>query len=515
MINAALPPSDPSGRARIGIIDIGSNSVRLVVFDALARSPVSLFNEKVLCGLARSLDKSGRLDRAGTKQALATIQRFVALASAMEVSRLELIATAAVREATDGEEFVATVRTQFGARVQILSGADEARLVGLSVAAAVPGADGVVGDLGGGSLELVEVEAGRIRNNTTLPLGTLRLRGSDNRSPGKVAKQVDAELEKVAWLKRLRKRTFYPIGGAWRSLARLDMAQRGYRLPVVDQYTMSRKEAETVSGVIQGLGAKSLRGVDFISTARLATLPRAALIMNRILVGGGPSRLVFCASGIREGYLFGLLSTEHQQQDPLIAACRSLAGSINRFGILGDELFAWTHPLFEDEDPEQSRYRHATCLLADWAWSEHPNSRADSALHRALQLSIPGISHRERCMVALALHYRYGAPVGGAVPEIPKAILVEKDIDAVQRLGLALRLAMSISGGAHHVVDHSALAITKTRLSLRYDDDIASLMGNLAARRLKALGQQMKLETRLAQRRNINSASGSVERDCR
>jgi exopolyphosphatase/guanosine-5'-triphosphate,3'-diphosphate pyrophosphatase len=493
----------PAGR--IGIIDIGSNSVRLVVFEALARSPVTLFNEKALCGLARSLDRTGLLDRIGRRRAIETIHRFIALARAMRVDRLDLIATAAVREAVDGREFVDLIERRFGAEVNVLSGKEEARLVGLSVAAAIPNADGVVGDLGGGSLEFVDIKQGRVRDIATLPLGTLRLPKSGKRNIGKSTKQVDRELDKVGWLKRLRGRTFYPIGGAWRALARLDIAQRGYPLHVVDQYAMSRRETEALTAVIQVLSAKSLERVPFIGAARLSTLPTAALILRRVLLAAEPAGLVFCASGIREGHLFEILPEPEKQRDPLIAGCRAIAESVNRFGENGDEIFAWSHPLFPNERNNGARYRHGACLLADWAWREHPDARADSAFHRALQLSLPGIDHRERCLIALALYHRYGAPVGGKVPETPRTILGDGDVEGAQRLGLALRLAMSLSGGAPDVVGRTSLMVGKKRLTLSCDRDVEAAIGDVVRRRLKALAAHMGLESRLVLRRRIIS----------
>ena len=497
--NGALP------KGRIGIVDIGSNSVRLVVFEALARSPVTLFNEKVLCGLARSLDRTGQLDRVGRRRAIEAIHRFIGLARSMQVDRLDLIATAAVREAADGQDFADAIEQSFGVEVQILSGMEEARLVGLSVAAAIPDADGVVGDLGGGSLELVDIKGGQVRDTATLPVGTLRLPQPGKRNVARAAKRVDRELKQVDWLERLRNRTFYPIGGAWRALARLDIAQHGYPLHVVDQYTMSRRESETLTGLIQVLSAKSLTRIPFIGAARLATLPMAALVLRRVLLAADPARLVFCASGIREGHLFDILPAIEKKRDPLIAGCRAIAEAVNRFRVSGHEIFAWSHPLFPAEREEHARYRHGACLLADWAWREHPDSRADSAFHRALQLSLPGIGHRERCLIALALYHRYGAPIGRRVPETPWSILDDEDIAGAQRLGLALRLAMSLSGGAPDVVGRTLLMVGKNRLTLRFEHDVEAAIGDVVRRRLKALAAHMGLESRLTRRRRPTS----------
>ena len=194
----------------------------------------------------------------------------------------------------------------------------------------------------------------------------------------------------------------------------------------------------------------------------------------------------------------------------MIAGCRAIAESVNRFGASGDEIFEWCHPLFPAERDDRARYRHGACLLADWGWREHPDARADSAFHRALQLSLPGIDHRERCLIALALYHRYGAPVGGQVPETPWTILDDEDIAAAQRLGLALRLAMSLSGGAPDVVGRTTLMVGRNRLTLRCERDVEAAIGELVRRRLKALATHMGLESRLALRRRPMSSSRSA-----
>ena len=159
----------------VAVIDIGSNSLRLVVYDAPRRAAHTLLNEKVMCGLGRGLERTGRLNPEGVVQAKANLQRFVALARAAGAARIDVLATAAVRDAEDGADFVNDVEKRLSIRVRVLPGAEEGRLSALGVLAGIPDAAGVVGDLGGGSIELAAIGNGRVGSVATLPIGPLRL----------------------------------------------------------------------------------------------------------------------------------------------------------------------------------------------------------------------------------------------------------------------------------------------------------------------------------------------------
>src|SRR5215475_6672033 len=178
-------PTDTArlGHGRVGIIDVGSNSIRLVVYERASRAPLPVFNEKVLCGLARGLDATGRLNPAGVEMALANIDRFTTLAHNMKVTSLDLLATAAVRDAADSADFMSELASRPGIEAHIVSGQDEARFSGYGVMCGMPDASGVMGDLGGGSLELVALGQGRLGNSTTLPIGPLRLMSSGKSDP--------------------------------------------------------------------------------------------------------------------------------------------------------------------------------------------------------------------------------------------------------------------------------------------------------------------------------------------
>ena len=484
---AAVRSGPPEGR--VGIVDVGSNSIRLVVYDGLARSPVPIFNEKALCGLARALPETGRLDPQGIDHAIRTISRFLALASAMNVSPLHVVATAAVRDAADGSQFVDRVERELGVTIRVLSGEEEAQLVGAAVAATIPMADGIVGDIGGGSLELVEVKKGRVENAATLPLGVLRFDLSSKQRIKAAVKTIDQSIAAVPWLENLADRTLYPVGGAWRAFARLDMAWNEYPLQVIDHYVIRRTKAAKLIDLVKNMSPGSLEKITAVGARRRETLRPAALVLDRILAVGRPRELVFAAAGLREGLLFDLLPEAEREADPLIAGCRQMAEDTGRFGGHGRVLFDWVRPLFGELSPRWARAVEAACWLTDIAWRDHPQYRADAAYRRALHMSVVGLDHPGRVFVALALYHRYGASWKQEPPLEVRELLGEEEIESARKLGLALRLAMSLSGGAAELVGRTRLVLRKKLLGLEYEEEIESLVGEVAEKRMAALAE--------------------------
>ncbi|MBM3485888.1 MAG: Ppx/GppA family phosphatase [Alphaproteobacteria bacterium] len=474
---------------RVAVIDIGSNSIRLVVFDRPWRAFVAIFNEKVLCGLGRGLGETGRLNPDGIALALPNLVRFARLAEAMDVGRLDLFATAAVRDATDGASFVAEVERRCGHRVRILSGEEEARLSAQGVVAGIPDADGLAGDLGGGSLELVEIDRGRPGDHATLALGPFRLMERFRREPARTIAEIDAALGATPWLDRLRGRTFYPVGGAWRGLARIRMAQIDHPLRIIHTYAVARKELEALSRLIGTMSARSLAQLAGLSRRRIETLPLAAIVLERVLRHMRPKRVVFSAYGLREGYMFDLLDAGERRRDPLIAAAEDIARREGRFGDLGDDLVRWTDALFAGEGPETARLRHAACHLSDLAWRSHPDYRAEQAMLHMLRAPFVGLDHPGRAFLAVTAYARYeGIPE----PEnLDRALsLLEPDArrDAI-RLGLALRLAYTISGGARDILALARLEMDEGSPRLVLPDEIRVPGGDAVERRFNALAR--------------------------
>lgn len=473
---------------RVAVIDIGSNSIRLVVFDALRRVPSPVFNEKVICGLGRGLNASGRLSKEGVEQAIRNLDRFTQLARAMAVERVDMIATAAVREAENGEEFIDQVETVCGHAVRILSGREEARISGLGVVSGYPDADGIMGDLGGGSLELVALNNGELGESVTLGLGPLRLMDVAKDNLDQAKSEIDEQLAKVSWLDQGRGRTFYPVGGAWRSLARVHMGQNDYPLPVINGYTMRRGEAQELLKILSRQSKRSLARMPGITRRRLDAIPYASLVLERLLTLARPEQLIWSSFGLREGYLFEQLSSEAQAEDPLLAVVSDVALREGRFGHFAEEIAHWTAPLFPDEDELQGRLRQAACYLSDFAWREHPDYRATHAIQRVLNYPFAGADHASRAFLALAVYIRYGGSIESSAADVPQSLLGNKLRRRARVLGQAMRLAFTLSAGTREMLAKTEIRLDDEGvLRLTLPDDGSVPIGEAVERRFNPL----------------------------
>jgi exopolyphosphatase / guanosine-5'-triphosphate,3'-diphosphate pyrophosphatase len=485
-------------RRPVAVVDIGSNSIRLVVFDGTSRVPLPLFNEKVLCGLGRGLERTGRLDDAGVEQALVNLRRFAEIARAMGVRKTFALATAAAREAANGPEFVARVRKLTRLPVKILSGSEEARVSALGVIAGTPDATGAMGDLGGGSLELVALGAGKPAGYATLPFGPLRLREFAEKGRGRLKEIIDERLKALDFLDQGRERVFYAVGGAWRALAKLHMAHSGYPLEIIHHYSIPRDRAIDFLDVVGTQSRASLEGFAGVSRKRLETLPLAATVLERVLRRMKPERLVFSAYGLREGCLYDSLPPSLKRADPLLSGVASIASQNRRYGTTGADLHRWIEPLFKDKT--NARLRLVACHLSDIAWSEHPDHRGEIAYRRALYMPVAGIDHPGRAYVALALYARYDGEPGGEVAQIAWRLLDEGNLREAFRLGLALRVAYRLSGGASSVLARTRLVLEGRELILEVPKRDAGMIGEVVGRRLDALAAALDKRARVRPR---------------
>lgn len=486
-----MPDTAPATGAldgRVAVIDIGSNSIRLVVFDAAKRSALTVFNEKVLCGLGRGIVETGRLSAEGVTLALENLRRFRLLTEAMHVGRIEVVATAAVREAANGQEFVGQIRRLTGFEPRVLSGKEEARLSALGMLASIVGADGFLGDLGGGSLELVDVARGEILENVTLPLGPLRLIDSAGGSLRRGREQIDKALKGLGWVDRLKGRRFYAVGGAWRMFARILMSLQDYPLHVIHQYSLSAEELAGLLDRYRALSKEEIRRIPNTSRRRLETLPWAVLVLERVFALAAPSRLVFSAAGLREGCVYDLLPAEEKAADPLLCAARDLSGG-GRFQLGEAELFAFLAPALGPFTPPVERLTRAACVLADIAWTEHPDYRAEQAFLRVLRLPIFGIDHQERAFLALAIAARYGGALEDGFTNIAAQLLDGTRARLAMQIGAGLRLAFSLSGGAPGVLASARLALSERTLALALPPDGSVVPGDAVMRRLETLAR--------------------------
>src|SRR6516162_3638159 len=464
----------------IAVVDIGSNSVRLVVYEGLTRSPTELFNEKALCGLGREVQSTRLLAADAVQHALATLKRFRALCETMKVKRTFAIATAAVRDAKNGTPFIKLAERTIGADIEILSGGREAELTALGVISGVHRADGVVGDLGGGCLELVDIHGTRARHGVTRPLGGLALADISAKSVKKAEKFVKKSLGRLTVLKACEGRNFYAVGGTWRSLARLHMWQTGYPLHVMHGYAIRADEALEFARLVHRVDVDTLANIEVVNSARRPLLPYAALVLEHILRIGQPRQVIFSALGVREGLLYSLLKRKEKEKDALIEAARHLNQLRSRSPRHGEELIAWTDRFMAtsglDETAEERRLRHAACLLADIGWRAHPG--------------FSGIDHQGRAYLALAVFFRHvGLVMDDELSPRLRELVSTRLLDRARVLGAALRLAYVVSAAMPGVLKATPLAIERHRLALRLPDEFAALAGERVLNRLRSLAR--------------------------
>jgi exopolyphosphatase/guanosine-5'-triphosphate,3'-diphosphate pyrophosphatase len=480
----------------VAVVDVGSNSVRLVVYRLEGRAIWTVYNEKVLAGLGRGLAETGRLNPEGAAAAVTALRRFRAVLDGAKPSAVHTAATAAVREAADGPEFVARVQAEAGFELRVLSGEDEARGAASGVVAGDPLAVGVVGDLGGSSLELNRVACGSVEQGVTLPLGPFAFGAPRDEDPSRRRKDIVKRLDGAT--DRFRASTFHAVGGAWRNLGLLQMRLSGYPLHVIHQYALSAPEALDVARLVGRQSRGSLERIRGVSKKRLETLPHAALLLEALIDRMGFERVVFSAFGVREGLIYESMSPELQACDPLVEGCAALGARMGAAEGLGRALDAWLSPVSVALPPVFPPERHRTllsgaCRLADMGARLHPDHRAELAFDQVLRAPIPGQTHEERAYLAAAVFTRYEAD--GPLPELLGRLLSQERLHRARALGLALRLGCDLSGRSPALLAASSLSIELQELVLTAHPGQADLLlSEQSRKRLNALAAQLELE---------------------
>ena len=489
----ALEAAAKARLRRIGVIDVGSNSVRLVVFDGMARSPAYFYNEKVLAGLGAGLAETGRLSPEGRVRAMAALRRFAALAERMKLSGMIAVATAAVREARDGPAFCAEVQAETGLMLHVASGGEEARLAAQGVLLGWPAAEGLICDMGGASMELAHVEKGEIGACATSPLGPLKL--ADLRDPADVEKAIRKGVKALRKAVPGRAPRLFLVGGSWRAIARLDMERIGYPLHVLHGYAPPAPQLLETLGWIGGQDLGRLAAATGVSAARIALLPLAAQVLAELLRRIEPGRVTISGYGLREGLLYRQMPEDMRARDPLIEAARHMERAQARAPGFGDALFDWLAPLYGESGPEERRLVHAACLLHDVNWRAHPDYRAALSFEAALHASFAGVNHAERAYLGLALLNRYKGASDGLGRFAP-LLDAARAAEAVS-LGKALRLGAMISGSALGVLEHCPLERGPGRLTLALRGPARAFAGEAVERRLAALAARLGVEAEL------------------
>lgn len=491
-----MPFVPPVDMPRCAVVDLGSNSVRLVVYEGRRRNPVAIFNEKAVLRLGRGLQATGRLNAEGVTQAMVVLRRYDAVARAMGAAPMEVLATAAVRDAGNGPAFVEALNRRLpDISIRILSGAEEAEFSALGVLAGIPDADGVLADIGGGSLELARLDKGAPGGETaTLKLGLIRLAERAGGDPARARAIAADDLGTVEWIGYGERKDIYLVGGAWRAFARLHMTQTAYPLHMVHQYAIAATEARELAIMVGSAGRRALERLPDIPRKRVDDMPYAAAVLRRLLRATGARRVVFSASGLREGWLMRRMPAAIRAEDPLIAAGRDYAMRLGRDSATGPALIGWTAPLFVEETTESARLRQALCWMSDLASHDHPEFRAEQAFWRVLRQPGLGLDHYARGFLALAVAIRYEVEPDAPFLRPARMLLDVAAASRAEVLGSALRLAYTLSAGTPDLLAATALRVDGRRLVLRLVEDAGVFAGESVLRRLDRLAQAMGLE---------------------
>ena len=484
---------DPQARAlsRVGVVDVGSNSVRMVVFDGAARSPAYFFNEKLMCGLGAGLGETGHLNPEGRARALRALKRFAVLAEGMGATPLSVVATAAVRDAKDGPEFQAEVERETGIKLWVIDGQEEARLSAQGVLLGWPKAKGLICDIGGSSMELAQLKDGRVGQRVTSALGPLKLRdlpGGPDAIKDEIAKTMDRLADKVG---KDHKR-IYLVGGSWRAIARLDMERRGYPMTVLHEYRMTTDSIRETVDWLEGQDLEALRTQVSISNERMTLVPLAAQVLKAFVKTFKPKEIHISSYGIREGLLYEQMPQRLRERDPLIEACRFAEATSARLPGFGRSLYNFVLPLFEGANEDRTRLIKAACLLHDTAWRAHPDYRHEVCFENATRANLGGLDHEGRVYLGLALLHRYKNNRNGSRFEPLFELLSDEQIASAEALGKAMRFGAMFTTDALTQTAKFKLPDTTLRLTLKAD--AADLFGEVAEARLASLAKSMNVE---------------------
>lgn len=451
-----------AGRAQrtpYAIVDIGSNSVRLVVYDQLGRAPLPRFNEKSLCRLGDGLAQTGAIAAEGFGRTIEAVRRFRAIADAMGVTRIDVTGTEAIRRASNGPDLAAAIATESGFKVRILSGAEEARFAALGVISGFFRPTGLVGDMGGGSLEIAAALDDQVGESwVSLPLGALPVEAMLAEGLSEAKRRIDGLLQK-SFPPSLRQPVFYAVGGGWRAIAKAHMEAVDAPVKVVHGYSLATADARGFAKSLLKLSPARLAAAPGIAPRRIRTLPAAALALDRVLRHLTPERVVFSALGLREGFLYAQLSKSERYLDPLVEGAQLVGLPHARVPDFAPALAAWTEHIFPGETPSETRLRVAVCALSDIAWRDHPDLRAEESFRRLLQFPFIGIDHPERVFIASAIHARYAGRPDAPWLTPAWGLLKPTMQQRSQILGRAILLAYRFSGGVAAVLAGARLRI--------------------------------------------------------
>ena len=445
-------------KAKIAVIDIGSNSIRLVIFDRYGRYPYPLFNERITCQLGANLQQTKMLREDRIDHALETLKRFSRIVKTADLGSVHAIATAAARQAVNAKDFLDPAEKILKNNIRVLSGKEEALLVAQGLLANIPKANGIIGDLGGGSLELIRVKKGIISDAISLNFGHL--------SGGNI-KELSEKIRSFKWNNDGTEEYFYGVGGSFRALGLAYKYKRKYPIDLLHGLSIPIKKTNRIlNKIIKTKG--TMKGLPL---SRKETMSNAANIIKTVLKETITNNIMICGTSVRDGVVLNALDTSKTKTDPLLITCKEIAKQTERFSGLSGSLEKLLQPLIKIGNKDDlERLLKAACYLSDISWNEYSNSRSFLAAERILLLPINSITHRERAWLSNTLFYRYARQF--EIDKFPfdfSSVLEKNDQYTSRTLGLALRFAMTISAGLPKLLKNVKIDLGNKDLTVEFN----------------------------------------------
>ncbi|MEM1386621.1 MAG: Ppx/GppA family phosphatase [Pseudomonadota bacterium] len=477
---------------RVGVVDVGSNSIRLVIFDGAARSPAYFYNEKIMAGLGAGLPETGRLNPEGRERALAALTRFQLLAEDFRMPPLAAVATAAVRNAKDGNDFCQEVLEKTGMRLWVIDGKEEARLSAQGILLGWPAATGLMCDIGGSSMELADVSQGDIGSCLTSPLGPLQLQGIESKKERRA--HIASTIRDMAKKLGKRRARLYLVGGSWRALARIDMVRRSYPLHVLHEYRMTPDDIRKTLTFFEDQDPAEIGAASSTSSSRMALLPMAAEVLGELVDALRPREIAISSYGLREGMLYQQMPMALRQRDPLIEACLFAEAKDSRHPGFGQVLYRFLEPLFGDVPAERLRLIQAACLLHDVTWRAHPDYRHEACFDYITRASLGGLTHLGRVFIGTALMFRYKNKGPSQRFTDMVALMSDADRNQAEVLGKAMRFGAMLTADLDQGLGTLSVDEKAGLLQVALSERSHGLFGEVAQARFKSLAGSLGLE---------------------
>ncbi|MDC0074416.1 hypothetical protein OAK17_06155 [Alphaproteobacteria bacterium] len=474
------------------IIDVGSNTVRLVIYNSICRSPLIIYNERTKCELGKGLFFTKKLNPESIIKANFVIKRFVFLSREMD-AEICIVATAAIRDAKDGEEFVKSLTKEIGVDITILSGKEEAELSARGVLSYFSETDGLIGDLGGGSLELINSKNNNLINTVTLPYGTLRY-GSEIELNNEFINNLANSINKLEWLELINNRTFFAVGGSWRALAKLHIEMSNYSVPVVQNYTIQFEECLKLCKFLSRLSKSSLDKIKIISKQRLKNIPFSALVMENILLKAKPSKIIFSTYALREGLVFQKLTEKEKSKESLESSVITIMKYENISYEGYEEIYNWIEPIIKDYPEKEKRLIKALIIVSDIAFKVHKNFKGEYAYKKILFSQIRGVDHFELSYLAISLCSRYR---GDSIIYKSNNLLQPQEIKRANIIGSAIDLVKVLNCGNYKNLTFFKLSIKNNLLIINVKKEKKYLINSVVEKRVRNLCYFLKYNHRI------------------